>query len=171
MKDKNIVLIGMPGSGKSTCGVLLSKILYKDFVDTDLVIQQREGKRLQQIINEKGAEAFAATEDETVSSLEYENTVIATGGSVVCHENAMKNLARNAVIVYLRISYDGMMSRINDIGSRGILLNEGESMRDMFEFRRPLYEKYAQITVDCEEQGIADNVDRIVKSLSETENK
>jgi shikimate kinase len=155
----------MPGSGKSTCGVLLSKILCKSFVDTDLVIQEREGMRLQQIINEKGAGGFAEIENDIVSSLRYENTVIATGGSVVCHENAMKNLAHNAVIVYLKISYEGMMERIHDLGSRGILLKDGESMRDMYEFRRPLYEKYAQITVDCEETEIGKNVDRIRDEL------
>lgn len=166
MKNKNIVLIGMPGSGKSTCGVLLSKLICKDFVDTDLIIQQREGRRLQQIINDNGSGGFALIEDEIVSSLQYENTVIATGGSVVCHEKAMKNLARNSVIVYLKISYEGMMKRITNPDSRGILLKEGESMRDMFEFRQPLYEKYAQITVDCEEQSIDKNVEKIVKSLS-----
>ncbi len=157
----------MPGSGKSTCGVLLSKLLCKSFVDTDLVIQQIEGRRLQQIINDDGADYFARAEDRIVSSLDCENTVIATGGSVVCHENAMKHLAENAVVVYLEISFEGMMSRISNLSSRGILLREGESMRDMFEFRRPLYEKYASITVNCEEQAIEKNVEKISESIRE----
>ncbi|MBQ6264513.1 MAG: shikimate kinase [Clostridia bacterium] len=161
MKDGNIVLIGMPGCGKSTCGVLLSKLVCKAFVDTDLIIQQSEGRLLQQIINESGTDYFAETEEKIISSLKLKNSVIATGGSVVCYENAMKNLAENAVIVYLKISYDGMMKRITNLNTRGILLRDGESMRDMFKHRQALYEKYAQITVDCEEEAVEKNVEKI----------
>ena len=151
----------MPGCGKSTCGVLLSKLVCKAFVDTDLIIQQSEGRLLQQIINESGTDYFAETEEKIISSLKLKNSVIATGGSVVCYENAMKNLAENAVIVYLKISYDGMMKRITNLSTRGILLRDGESMRDMFKHRQALYEKYAQITVDCEEEAVEKNVEKI----------
>ena len=151
----------MPGCGKSTCGVLLSKLVCKAFVDTDLIIQQSEGRLLQQIINESGTDYFAETEEKIISSLKLKNSVIATGGSVVCYENAMKNLAENAVIVYLKISYDGMMKRITNLNTRGILLRDGESMRDMFKHRQALYEKYAQITVDCEEEAVEKNVEKI----------
>ena len=161
MRNGNIVLIGMPGCGKSTCGVLLSKLVCKSFVDTDLIIQQSEGRLLQQIINESGTDYFAKTEERIISSLELENSVIATGGSVVCYESAMKNLEKNAVIVYLKISYEGMMKRITNLTTRGILLHEGESMRDMFNSRQALYEKYAQITVDCEEEAVEKNVEKI----------
>jgi shikimate kinase len=161
MRNGNIVLIGMPGCGKSTCGVLLSKLVCKSFVDTDLIIQQSEGRLLQQIINESGTNYFAKTEERIISSLELENSVIATGGSVVCYESAMKNLEKNAVIVYLKISYEGMMKRITNLTTRGILLHEGESMRDMFNSRQALYEKYAQITVDCEEEAVEKNVEKI----------
>ena len=164
MDNGNIVLIGMPGCGKSTCGVLLSKLVCKAFVDTDLIIQQSENRLLQQIINESGADYFAQTEERIISSLRLENSVIATGGSVVCYESAMKNLAENAVIVYLKISYDGMMKRITNLNTRGILLREGESMRDMFSHRQSLYEKYAQITVDCEEEAVEKNVEKIRKA-------
>ena len=164
MDNKNIVLIGMPGCGKSTCGVLLSKLVCKAFVDTDLIIQQSENRLLQQIINESGADYFAKTEERIISSLKLENSVIATGGSVVCYESAMKNLSENAVIVYLKISYDGMMKRITNLNTRGILLREGESMRDMFSHRQSLYEKYAQITVDCEEEAVEKNVEKIRKA-------
>ncbi|MBR4766317.1 MAG: shikimate kinase [Clostridia bacterium] len=164
MDNKNIVLIGMPGCGKSTCGVLLSKLVCKAFVDTDLIIQQSENRLLQQIINESGADYFVQTEERIISSLKLENSVIATGGSVVCYENAMKNLSENAVIVYLKISYDGMMKRITNLNTRGILLREGESMRDMFDSRQALYEKYAQITVDCEEEAVEKNVEKIKKA-------
>ena len=171
MDNRNIVLIGMPGCGKSTCGVLLSKLACKDFVDTDLIIQQREGRRLQQIINENGPEFFASLEDRIVSSLGFENTVVATGGSVACHENAMKNLARNSVIVYMKISYEVMSARITNKDSRGILLREGESLRDMYDFRCPLYEKYAEITVDCGEGTLEENVDKILKEYKKTVEK
>ena len=164
MDNGNIVLIGMPGCGKSTCGVLLSKLVCKAFVDTDLIIQQSENRLLQQIINESGADYFAQTEERIISSLKLENSVIATGGSVVCYESAMKNLSENAVIVYLKISYDGMMKRITNLNTRGILLREGESMRDMFSHRQSLYEKYAQITVDCEEEAVEKNVEKIRKA-------
>ncbi len=161
MNGGNIVLIGMPGCGKSTCGVLLSKLVCKSFVDTDLVIQQCEGRLLQQIINESGTDYFARTEEKIISSLRLENSVIATGGSVVCYESAMNNLAKNAVIVYLKISYDGMMKRITNLSTRGILLKNGETMRDMYNHRQALYEKYAQITVDCEEEAVEKNVEKI----------
>jgi shikimate kinase len=158
----NIVLIGMPGSGKSTCGVLLGKLSCKDFLDTDLLIQQSEGMRLQEIIDTKGTDYFACAEERILSELRAENTVIATGGSAVCYESAMKNLAENGVIVYLKITFDCMMERITDLATRGILLHEGETMLDMFRSREALYMKYADITVDCEESAVALNVAKIL---------
>ena len=147
---KNIVLIGMPGAGKSTVGVLLAKSMLMDFCDTDLLIQKKYSKSLCEIINEEGIEAFVKREDELVSQVELENTVIATGGSVVYGENAMKNLKRNSMVVYLKVSPEELYERINNIHTRGIAMKEGATLDDLYRERAPLYEKYADLTIECE---------------------
>lgn len=146
---KNIVLIGMPGCGKSTVGVILAKTLGTDFLDTDLVIQKRENALLQQILNTRGLEAFLDAEEAAVCSTVCTGTVIATGGSVIYREAAMRHLAENGVIVYLELCYEEMMHRLNNIKTRGIALPEGQTMAGLFAERTPLYERYAQITVSC----------------------
>ncbi len=146
---KNIVLIGMPGCGKSTVGVILAKTLGTDFLDTDLVIQKRENALLQQILNTRGLEAFLDAEEAAVCSTSCTGTVIATGGSVIYREPAMRHLAKDGVIVYLKLDYEEMMHRLNNIKTRGIALPKGQTMAGLFEERTPLYEKYAQITVSC----------------------
>ena len=147
---KNIVLIGMPGAGKSTVGVLLAKSMLMDFCDTDLLIQKKYSKSLCEIINEEGIDAFIKKEDELVSQVEFENTVIATGGSVVYGENAMKNLKRNSMVVYLKVSSEELYERINNIHTRGIAMKEGATLDDLYRERAPLYEKYAELTIECE---------------------
>lgn len=147
---KNIVLIGMPGAGKSTVGVLLAKSMLMDFCDTDLLIQKKYSKSLCEIINEEGIDAFIKKEDELVSQVEFENTVIATGGSVVYGENAMKNLKRNSMVVYLKVSPRGLYERLNNIHTRGIAMKEGTTLDDLYRERAPLYEKYADLTIECE---------------------
>ena len=161
---KNVVLIGMPGCGKSTCGVLAAKALCKDFVDSDLVIQQKEGMPLQAIINEKGSAYFAAAEENAVCALNAQNAVIATGGSVVYSDRAMAHLKESAAVIYLRISLGTMLARISDMNTRGILLKEGESVEAMFAERAPLYEKYADIIIDCDERRVEETVSAIVHS-------
>ena len=139
--SSNIVLIGMPGSGKSTCGVLAAKALLKNFFDTDLLLQNLEGKRLQSIINENGIEYFNEAEERAILSLDIRGTVIATGGSVVYSEKAMAHLRSLGKIIYLRLSYDEMEGRIKNITTRGIVLKGGETLLDMYNERAPLYER------------------------------
>lgn len=161
---KNVVLIGMPGSGKSTSGVLAAKALCMDFIDTDLVIQQNERMPLQTIINRKGNDYFSAAEESAVCGLNVRNAVIATGGSVVYSRKAMEHLKENAVVIYLRISFDTMMKRIADMHSRGILLKNGETVRAMYDERISLYEEYADKILDCDGKDVETTVSEIVKS-------
>jgi len=144
---RNIVLIGMPGAGKSTVGVVLAKSLGMRFIDTDILIQERTGRMLQAILDEDGPEGFWRIEEETVLSLHAEHAVIATGGSVVCSEAAMVHLKAGGVVVYLEVSYDEMERRLKNITTRGIVLLPGQSLRGMYDERVPLYERYADLTV------------------------
>lgn len=166
MNKSNIVLIGMPTSGKSTCGVLAAKALLKNFYDTDLLLQGLESSRLQDIINEKGIEYFMSAEEKAIMSLTVDATVIATGGSVVYSERAMAHLKELGKIVYLHLSYDSMVERLTNITTRGVVLKNGETLRDMYDERLPLYEKYADITIDCDANTIEDTVSQIVSAVS-----
>ena len=161
----NIILIGMAGCGKSTVGVLLAKALGMGFLDTDLVIQRREGKKLQEIINGDGLEYFKRAEDAALLSVETDNTVIATGGSAVYYDDAMKHLKAGGRCVWLALPFDVIERRIRNIKTRGIAIAPGKTLRDVFEERQPLYERYADIRVDC--AGSAeDNVAEIIKALN-----
>ena len=162
---KNIVLIGMPGAGKSTCGVLLAKMMNMDYLDVDILIQHREGMLLQEIINQKGDKAFAKAEEDALLSVDCDNTVIATGGSAVYSEPGMANLKKNGICVYLSITPETMVSRIHNLESRGILFKPGETLLDMFAYRVPFYEKYADIIVDANEGDIEDTVETIIASI------
>lgn len=162
----NIVLIGMPGCGKSTCGVLLAKALGMDFCDTDLIIQRNEKMSLQDIITAKGNEYFALAEENAVCKTEFNDCVIATGGSVVYSPNAMRSLARDAKTVYLKISYETMIRRINNIETRGILLREGETVEGMYKARQALYEQYADFTVDCDAFDTEKSVSAIINAVN-----
>ena len=160
--SSNIVLIGMPGSGKSTCGVLAAKALLKNFFDTDLLLQNLEGKRLQSIINENGIEYFNEAEERAILSLDIRGTVIATGGSVVYSEKAMAHLRSLGKIIYLRLSYEEMEKRIKNITTRGIVLKEGETLLDMYNERAPLYEKYADEILNCDGMTVEETIESIV---------
>ena len=161
----NIILIGMAGCGKSPVGVLLAKALGMGFLDTDLVIQRREGKKLQEIINGDGLEYFKRAEDAALLSIETDNTVIATGGSAVYYDDAMKHLKAGGKCVWLALPFDVIERRIRNIKTRGIAIAPGKTLRDVFEERQPLYEKYADIRVDC--AGSAeDNVAEVIKALN-----
>lgn len=148
----NIILIGMPGCGKSTCGVLAAKLMCKKFIDTDLIIQQGENMRLQQIINERGSEYFAQCEEKYVSTVDEHNCVIATGGSVVYSEKAMEHLRSIGKVIYLKISLENMKKRIRNLSTRGILLKDGYTLDDMYEERCALYEKYADEVINCDDK-------------------
>lgn len=157
MSEKNnIVLIGMPGAGKSTLGVVLAKILNYDFVDADLVIQNQCDKTLQKIIDACGPEGFIEVENQVLSGIQAENSIISTGGSAVYSDAAMRHLSEIGTVVYLKISYDQLVHRLSDLRERGVVMKDGigMSLRDLFDERKPLYEQYAEITVDVDDLTI-----------------
>ncbi len=162
---KNIILIGMPGAGKSTVGVILAKTLGMTFVDTDIAIQERAGRLLQEIIDTEGPDVFLKIEEETILSLSCRNSVIATGGSVVFSRKAMDSLKKKGVAVYLKISCEEMVRRLSNITTRGIVLIAGQSLPDMYRQRVPLYEEYADITIDCEDEDFEEVVGRVIREL------
>ena len=164
---KNIVLIGMPGVGKSTAGVVLAKVLGYEFIDADLIIQQQEGKLLREIIAEVGTDGFIEVENRVNSQIEVEKSVIATGGSVVYGKEAMQHLREIGTVVYLKVSYDILEKRLHDIKGRGVVLQDGQDLRGLYEERVPLYEKYADITV-CEDNL---NVEQTIEKITEQLNK
>jgi shikimate kinase len=162
---KNIVLIGMPGAGKSTMGVILAKTLGRNFTDTDIMAQETTGRLLQEIIDKEGTGAFLATEKKTILSLHGHNAVIATGGSVVFSEKAMEHLKKDGVVIYLDISFEEMVRRLNNITTRGIVLAAGQSLREMYDQRVPLYEKYADITIDCSDGDFEKCIGNVIDEL------
>ncbi|MGH1441443.1 MAG: shikimate kinase [Cellvibrionaceae bacterium] len=147
MQD-NIILIGMPGSGKSTLGVQLAKSLGLNFIDTDLVIQNQQGQLLQTILNEKGYQALRDIEEEALLGLELSHALVSTGGSAVYSDTAMKHLSQHGTIIYLDVTFEEINKRINNEGSRGIARPAGQTLEDVYHERTPLYKKYADITID-----------------------
>jgi len=145
---KNIILIGMAGCGKSTVGVLLAKTLGCGFIDTDLLIQKKEKKLLQQIINEDGLAQFLAAEEAVLCEVDTESTVIATGGSAVYSKAGMAALKKNGVCVWLKLPFSEIERRIHNIATRGIAISPGKTLRDVFDEREPLYEAYADIIIE-----------------------
>ena len=162
---KNVVLIGMPGAGKSTIGVLLAKSLLMDFVDTDLIIQKISGKALCDIINEEVIEKFINIENNVICNEAFVNSVVATGGSVVYGKEAMEKLKADGITVYLKVDSDELHSRIKNIHTRGIAMNEGQSLDSLYNERAPLYAEYADITIECDGLSPEECVDLIINKL------
>lgn len=162
---KNIVLIGMPASGKSTVGVILAKTLGVGFIDVDLIIQQREKTLLQDIIDNRGLENFLDCEMNAVLSLDFENCVISTGGSVVFRDLSMKKLKTNGTVVFLAVDPDTIKARLNNITTRGIAASKTQTIDDIYYERLPLYKKYADIIVNLDSCSAEDAVSKIIFSL------
>lgn len=148
--NNNIILIGMPASGKSTVGVILAKLIKYRFVDTDLILQEETDQTLIEIIAERGLDGFLQLENEVVAGLDTRHSVIATGGSVIYGEEEMANLKRLGTIVYLKHRYEVINSRLTNITTRGVAMQEGQTLLDLYRERTPLYEKYADITLEAD---------------------
>lgn len=161
----NVILIGMPGCGKSTIGVVLAKVLGYEFTDSDLLIQKRAGKLLREIIAERGEEGFLKLEGMVNAGIQAEGHVIATGGSVVYCSDAMKHFQEIGRIVYLKLSYATICNRLGNIRRRGVVLRDGQSLKDLYDERTPLYEQYADIIVDAEGYDIEELMEEVVKAL------
>lgn len=164
-KKKNVVLIGMPGAGKSTIGVILAKVLGKDFIDADLVIQKKEGRLLREIIEQEGPDGFLAVEERVNAGICPDSAVIATGGSVVYGQRAMEHLGRIGAIVYLKLSYPAVESRLRDIRGRGVVLRDGQTLLDLYQERAVLYERYADVTVEEDGLGVEETLEKTLQAL------
>lgn len=154
----------MPGSGKSTAGVLSAKGLLKNFFDTDLLIQNLEGDLLQNIIDKKGNEYFIQCEENAILSLDISGAVIATGGSVIYSDKAMAHLKKMGKVIYLHLDYDEMMSRINNVSTRGVVIRNGTTFRDMYDDRLNLYKQYADVMIDCNNKSVEETVADIMNA-------
>lgn len=164
---KNIIFIGMPASGKSTIGVVVAKRLGYDFVDTDLLIQKQEKKLLKEIIAEVGNEGFLAIENQVNRDLNVENAVISPGGSVVYCEEAMQHFKEIGSVVYLQTSFEQINKRISNAKNRGVVLKEGQTLRDLYEERVKLFEKYADYTVSEEGCSLEETIDKVLNLFHE----
>ena len=165
MKKGNVILIGMTGCGKTTIGTELSEKIGYGYVDSDSVIVAREGKRLPQIIEELGREAFLDIEAKVNSELCADRCVIATGGSVIYRDYAMQKLKTMGTVVYLKLSYETIKARLGDLKARGVALKEGFTLKDLYEERTPLYEKYADVAVELDGKTIVECVDAVAKAI------
>ena len=161
----NIILIGMPASGKSTVGVILAKLLGYDFIDTDLVIQRREGMRLREIIEKRGIDGFLKAEEAACLGLKAEHCVIATGGSAVYSAAAMERFRGTGRIVYLEVDFETLSHRLNDIQGRGVVLRPGQSLEQLYGERVPLYRKYADLTVSEGVGTLEETVSEVCRRL------
>lgn len=161
----NVILIGMPGAGKSTVGVVLAKKLGYRFLDSDLVIQEKCGKLLHQLIEERGEAGFLMLENEINGDIRGDKMVVATGGSAVYGKEAMAHFKEIGRIVYLRLPYEELKERLGDLHERGVVIREGSTLKDLYEERILLYEKYADLTIDCGGRDIRSIVEEIAGHL------
>lgn len=165
---KNIVLIGMPGVGKSTAGVVLAKVLGYQFVDADLLIQQQEKRLLHEIIRDEGTDAFIEIENRVNANIEADKSVIATGGSVVYGKEAMEHLKEIGTVVYLKLPYEILEARLHNIKGRGVVLREGQTLLDLYRERTVLYEKYADIIIDETDLNVEETIEKVIEQLKKT---
>ncbi|MBQ9141206.1 MAG: shikimate kinase [Lachnospiraceae bacterium] len=165
----NIVLIGMPGAGKSTVGVVLAKRLGYRFIDSDLVIQDKYGKLLHELIAEHGVEGFWQLENEVNAGFDVHHSIIATGGSAVYGQDAMEHLRKIGTVVYLKLSYEEIEHRLGDLNARGVTLREGQTLAALYQERTPLYENYAHITIECDNKMLRQIMQEIADRIKEGE--
>lgn len=168
---ENIILIGMPGVGKSTAGVVLAKVLGYEFIDADLVIQQQEKRLLREIIAQEGTEGFLAVENRVNSQIQADKAVIATGGSVVYGKEAMEHLRSIGTVVYLKLPYETLEKRLHNIKGRGVVLKDGQTLRELYDERVLLYEKYADLVVDEENRDVEETIELIVEAYTRRNQK
>jgi shikimate kinase len=161
----NVTLIGMPGAGKSTTGIILAKCLSYNFVDTDVVIQTRRQKSLQQIMNESGYLQLRKIEEEEILALDVEKHVIATGGSAVYSEKAMNHLQDMSTIIFLEVDFETIRKRIRNFETRGIAKAKTQTFRDLFDERQVLYKRYANMVIDCNRKTQDEVAERIAREL------
>ena len=166
MRKNNIILIGMPASGKSTMGVILAKILGYNFIDSDILIQETDGRNLPQIIEDEGIEGFIEIENRINAGIETEKTVIATGGSVVYGKEAMDHFKNIGRIIYLKVDMDVLTKRLHHTKQRGVVMQDGQSLIALYNERGPLYEKYADIVVEEGRDGFEEVIAKILSKMS-----
>ena len=162
----NVILIGMPACGKSITGVVLAKTMRKSFIDTDLLIQEKEERPLQDIINESGNDYFRKVEEEVLCSVETTNSVISTGGSAIYYDSAMKHLKEQGTVVYLKVALETIEARLDNIKTRGVTMEKGATIASLYEEQIPLYEKYADVIIEADGYEVEDNVEAIIKAVS-----
>lgn len=165
MNKKNIIFIGMPAVGKSTIGVVAAKRLGMQFLDTDLLIQEQEGKLLRKIIEEAGEDGFLKIENQVNQNVHVHNTVISPGGSVVYCGEAMRHFKKNGIVVYLKASYETIEKRIRNPKKRGVVLREGQSLRELYDERAALFEAYADITISEDGLSLERTIETVLDSL------
>lgn len=163
----NIILIGMPGCGKSTIGVVLAKNLGYHFIDSDLVIQEQEHRLLHEIITEEGLDGFNAIENRINASIQADHAVIATGGSVIYGKDAMMHFKRIGTVIYLQLPEKQLENRLGDLNQRGVSIREGQTLHSLYEERIPLYEKYADLTIRCADKEIRECVNEIAGFIND----
>ena len=160
---KNIILVGMPGSGKSTLGILLAKKIHYGYIDSDSVIVAKEGKLLPELIEELGNEGFLELEAQVNSSITAKRCVIATGGSAIYRGDVIEKMKENGIIVYLKIPYEEVEKRLGDLKKRGVVLKEGFTLKDLYNERAPLYEQHANYIVELSEDSVEDSAEKILQ--------
>lgn len=165
---KNIILIGMPAVGKSTVGVVVAKRIGYEFIDTDLLIQKQERRLLKEIIAEEGNERFLEIENQVNCDLEVENAVISPGGSVVYCEEAMRHFKEIGTVIYLHATYEDIYKRITNAKNRGVVLKEGQALKDLYDERVKLFEKYADYTVSEEGLSLEETIDMVLELLDKS---
>ncbi len=164
-KSEAITLIGMPGVGKSTVGALLAKRLQRIWIDTDTVIERQNGGTLQQVLESGDLAAFRAAEEKAVLSLQLQDMVVSTGGSVVYSDAAMKHLSSQSTVIYLKLDLDTLLQRLGDVSQRGLLRSPGQSIESLLDERSPLYQRWATHEIDCQgmsAEGIAEQISRVL---------